>query len=133
MKIHCFGNEFIKEDSLAKVLISEIQIPGVEFIVVNSIFDLTQNCNKPLMILDVVAQLDKTTLFTDINKFTSSPKNAHDIDLGFYLLLLKEAVGLKEVRIIGIPAKGDRQQTKKEIIKLIHNLLPVPVNFQEMR
>ena len=32
MKIYCFGNEFIKEDSLAKKLADEIKIKGLSLL-----------------------------------------------------------------------------------------------------
>lgn len=120
MKIYCFGNEFVKEDSLAKVLSSEIQIPGVEFVKADSVLNIVDA--SPLYILDVVEGLRKPMLFRDMENFTANPKNAHDLDLGFYLRLLKEMGKLKNIQVIGIPQGGNKEKIKKVLIKLLLQL-----------
>lgn len=117
MKIFCFGNEFLKEDSLAKEISSELKIPGVEFIKCNSFDELAYE--DEIWIMDV-SNVNEVTLLQDIEKIKSRKiSTLHDFDLGFFLKLLKKLNKKLNVNIICIPKKGD----KKKISKGIENLL----------
>ena len=122
-KIFCFGNEFIEQDSLAKTIADEIK----EYKIIK--------CNKPddlihyedlnnVIILDVVKGIDKPMLITDPDQLkTNQSISAHDFDLGFYLKLLKETGKIKNIKIIGIPQKGDKEEIKKQLLALLKNNL----------
>lgn len=119
MKIYCFGNEFVKEDSFAKTVSSELKVSGIETIKVNSVLEFIENPPTPFIILDVVEGIREPRVLS-IDELSAQPHNAHDLDLGFYLKLLKETGKLKEVKIIGIPQKGDKLKIRKEIQKIIY-------------
>lgn len=117
----CFGNEFLKEDSLAKKIADEIKLDGFEFIKSDNVDDVLNYAGSDkLYILDVVENIEKTMLIRNIDELKSSKIcTLHDFDLGFYLKLLKEIGKIKEIRIIGIPQEGDVGEIKKEIIEIL--------------
>ncbi len=121
MKVYCFGNEFVEEDSLAVKISGKLNIRGIEFVRLNNPLEIA-GITGQLIILDVVSGLSEARLFEDAEQFCSSPKNAHDIDLGFYLKLLREIGKLGKVKIIGIPQKGDEELIEKEVKKILNNL-----------
>jgi Ni,Fe-hydrogenase maturation factor len=115
MKVLCFGNEFVKEDSLAKELADELKIDGVEFIKCDSL----EGVSGDVVILDVVEGIQDVVLI-GLNKIKDfHPVSMHDFDLGTELKLRKEIGEIKDVKIIGIPMKGDKEQIKKNIKKIL--------------
>ena len=119
----CFGNEFLKEDSLAKELADEITIEGVKFIKCNSPDEILDKDLDKVVILDVVKDLDKVILFDDIDKIKERKLySMHDFDLGFFLKLMKKTKQITTIKIIGIPQNGEKDSIKKEIIKSLNNL-----------
>ena len=125
-KIFCFGNEFVREDSLAKELCSEInRVNGLKIINCASPDSLIHYDNlENTIIIDVIKGIDKVILITDLNQLKrNSPTSAHDIDLGFYLKLYKEIGRIKDVKIIGIPQSGDKESIKKQLIMLLKRMI----------
>ena len=117
----CFGNEFLKEDSLAKELADELKIPNVKFIKCDSMNDILET-KGDIIIMDVVKGIDKPIIINDINQLkTNKLYSLHDFDLGFFLKLMKETGKIKSINIIGIPQKGDKEEIKEEIKELIPN------------
>ncbi|MEM2918153.1 MAG: hypothetical protein QXY62_01455 [Candidatus Altiarchaeota archaeon] len=120
MKVFCFGNEFLREDSLAKKISSELKIPGVEFVNCNSVEEIFQYANKGEILIMDVANVKKPLILQDIEKIESKRiSTLHDFDLGFFLKLMKKLNNKFNVKIICIPKKGNR----KKIAKGIENLL----------
>ncbi|MBI2128847.1 hypothetical protein HYU07_01275 [Candidatus Woesearchaeota archaeon] len=117
----CFGNEFLKKDRLAKKIADEIKLDGFEFIKSDNVDDILNYANSDeLYIMDVVENIEKTMLIKNIDELKSSKIcTLHDFDLGFYLKLMKEIGKIKEIRIIGIPQKGDAGEIKKEIAEIL--------------
>lgn len=110
-----FGNPLVEEDNLAVETAKELKIPGYGFKLCNSLSDVLSQ-KGDLIILDVVENLKKTTLIKDIDQIKPSKSlTAHDFDLGFNLKLMKTLGKIKEVKIIGIPQKGDKEKIKKDI------------------
>jgi len=122
-KVLVFGNPYVEEDSLAIKISKDLKINGFEFIICSSINDIMNLQEENLIILDVVENIKKTILIKDINQL-QSPRSlsVHDFDLGFFLKLMHETNQLKEIKIIGIPQKGDEEAIKKEIQEIIGNL-----------
>jgi len=118
MKILCFGNEFVEEDSLAKELADELEIDGVEFIKCDSL----DGIKGDIIILDVVKNLDDVRLIPLDKVKDFHPVSMHDFDLGTELKLRKSIGEIKDVTIIGIPMNGDKENIKQGIIKLINEL-----------
>lgn len=120
MKIYCFGNEFLKNDSLAKEIADEIKIDGVNFLKCDSPTDIVLE-EKEIIILDVVEDIDKTIIIDDINQLKDNKiYSLHDFDLSFFLQLMKKTNQINKVRIIGIPMKGNKENIKEDIIKIIN-------------
>ena len=118
MKVFCFGNEFVKEDSLAREIADELKIDGVEFIKCESTPEFIRQNGK--IILDVVQMLKEPRIIS-VDEL-AEPKTVcslHDFDLGYELKLLKEIGELGEIKIIGIPMQGDKEKIKKEIKNLL--------------
>jgi Ni,Fe-hydrogenase maturation factor len=120
MKILVLGNEFIKEDSLAKKLSIELkkEFKEMEFININDFFQLLNylQFKDILIILDVVKDISfpKILKITDLKN--KSIVNSHDFDAGFFLKLAGKEQNLK---IIGVPVSGEISTIKKEVIKLL--------------
>jgi hypothetical protein len=117
MKVLCFGNEFVEEDSLAKQLADELKIDGVEFIKCDSL----DGIKGDVVILDVVKGLNDVRLIPLDKVKDFHPVSMHDFDLGTELKLRKSIGEINDVKIIGIPMQGDEEIIKQGIIKLIND------------
>ena len=117
----CFGNEFIKEDALAKEIADEITIPNVEFKKCDSVGDVFAYKDYNIFIMDVVKNAKDVMVFDDIDKLNAPQLySLHDFDLSFFLKLMKGIGKMNKIKIIGLPMKGD----KKEIIAKLTELIP---------
>ena len=114
MKVLCFGNEFWRSDSLAKQIGDEM---GFEMC--DNPADILKYADDEVVIIDVVKDLKEVKeLSIDLLK-TSPSVSAHDFDLCFYLKLMEGVGRVKDIRIIGIPMFGDKEEIKKKIKKII--------------
>ena len=119
MKVYCFGNEFLKEDSLAKGLADEIQIDGIEFVKCNSPDDVLDETDE-IVILDAVEGINKIIIINDLNQLkTDKLMSLHNFDLSFFLKLMEKIGKIKKIKIIGIPMKGDKEKIKQQVIRMI--------------
>ncbi len=120
-KILCLGNEFIKKDSLAKEISQDLKqkLKKFEMINIKDSFELLDYINDELIILDVVDKLDRVMEISKKDLRENKITNSHDFDSGFFLQLLD-----MDVRIIGLPQTGEKEEIKQEVIKLLQ-----PVNF----
>ena len=126
MKVYTFGNEFLEKDSLAKTIVDEIKVDGIEFVKCDGISDIF--LEKDIIILDVVEGINDVILIEDTNQLKKfNIMSLHDFDLGFFLKLMKEMKQLKKVKIIGIPMKGDIESIRRKVISILN-----PVNPQKM-
>ena len=127
MKVYCFGNEFLENDSLAKEIADEISVSGVEFVKCESPEEIFSEKGQ-IVILDVVEGISEAILIEDIDQLKDNKIiSLHDFDLSFFLKLKKEIGEIKKIKIIGIPMRGDKEKIKEKIIGLLK-----PVNLQEM-
>ncbi|MEM4264084.1 MAG: hypothetical protein QW666_04310 [Candidatus Woesearchaeota archaeon] len=121
MKIYCFGNEFIKQDSLAKKLADEIKIKGVELVKADSL----EGINGDIVILDVVKGIKDVMIIDNLEKIKEfHPVSAHDFDIGTELKLRKAIGDIGKVTIIGIPMKGNKEEIKEKVKKIIETISP---------
>ena len=118
MKVLCFGNEFVEEDSSAKQLADELRMPDVEFIKCDSL----DGIKGDVVILDVVKGLDDVRLIPLEKVKDFHPVTMHDFDLGTELKLRKSVGEINKVTIIGIPMQGNKEDIMQGIIKLINEL-----------
>ncbi len=117
MKVFCFGNEFFKEDSFAKELIDELKIDTIEFIKCNKIDDILR-IDKKDVILDVVKDLREVKIIKVEDLKNNEIVSLHDFDLNSFLKLVK-IVKKDEFKIVGVPQKGNKEDIKKELIKVL--------------
>ena len=123
MKIYAFGNEFLENDSLAKIIADKIDIPGIEIIKAVDPSEIFLEEDK-IIILDVVENLKEVILIENIDELKANNMNSlHDFDLGYFLKLMKSMGQIKKVMIIGIPMKGDNEVILKEVISKINFIL----------
>jgi Ni,Fe-hydrogenase maturation factor len=120
----CFGNEFVKEDSLAKILADTLSIDGFIFQKCDKVEEVQRfrekNPNETIIILDVIKDVKKPILITDLDQLkTTSSVTLHDFDLAFFLKLLDKTGELGDFKIIGIPMEGDKITIIDPIKKLI--------------
>ncbi len=114
-----FGNEFLKEDSMAKKLADEIKSKELNFVKCNSVDDIFKQKGE-LVIMDVVKGIKKPMIILDVGKLEAgSITSLHDFDLGFFLKLLNEMGQIKKLKIIGVPEKGNVSELKKQVLKLV--------------
>jgi len=123
MNIYCFGNEFLEQDFLAMQIADELSIDRINFVKCDSPEQLLQDTSEELIILDVVEGIDKPILITDLNQLRNADIfSLHDLDLSFFLKLMKETGHIKEIKIIGIPMNGNKSKIKREIADIIRNI-----------
>lgn len=115
----CFGKEAIKGDMLAKEIADELVIDGIEFVKCSNVDDLLSYSGN-VYIMDVAKGLKEVTLIEDITKLEVNKLiSLHDFDLGFFLKLMNEIGKIKNVKIIGIPMGSNKEDAKKEVIKIL--------------
>ena len=125
MKIYVFGNEDYAPDSIAFVVMKQLQKSSleIEFEEIKPNQDLPFVNQNKVTLMDNVAGIEEVRLIEDkeLEKLVMSPRNSvHDFDLGFQIKYLKKLGKLGEVRIIGLPmeVKIDMEEVKKIIKKL---------------
>lgn len=115
----CFGNEYVKEDSLAKEIADELKIEGVTFSKCDNLNDVLDQKGE-IFILDVAKGITEIKVFDDIDKInTNSITSLHDFDLGYFLKLMKEIGRIKQIKIIALPIGYDKEKAKDEIRKIL--------------
>jgi len=114
MKVLCLGNEFIEEDSLAKLVGKLLSDEGFEVINIKDSFELVNYLgdNEKFVVLDVVEGLEDVRLLGVDDLKDNKIITAHDFDAGFFLKLLDEDA---KVKIIGIPMKGNVSEIEKKV------------------
>ena len=113
-KILCFGNPYIKQDSIAirvcEILQKQNKDTDVEYI--ENTFQLIDKDLENCIIIDVVQGIDKIQEVKVSDLKQESLRTAHDFDLGFFLKLKSKD---KKIKIIGIPQRYGEQELKKAI------------------
>lgn len=122
----CFGNEYIKEDALAKEIADELNIPGIRLLKCDDLNQIFNYPEKDLYILDVAQGIDKIVVFDDIEKIrTRTIMSLHDFDLGYFLKLMKETGKVDKIKVIAIPVKYKKDRAKKELLTIFGNLAEI--------
>lgn len=119
--IFCFGNEIVKEDSLAKELADELSVEGYKFIKLSRPEQLLEEKGH-LYLLDVVKGISRVTLLSIDDLSERKINTLHDFDLHFFLQLMKSIGTLKEVTIIGLPMNGKKELIKEELLLKLTSL-----------
>lgn len=123
--ILCFGNPYLKDDSLAIRIadyFAKHPIKDIEFIKCVAPDEVLNYTGKEFFILDVVKDLKEPRLFDNIDQIEANNLvSLHDFDLGFFLKLMKETGKIDTVKIIGIPMDATVKDVKDEVIGLIRS------------
>ncbi len=123
MRIYCFGNRMLEQDSLPLLLIPELQkeFPKIEFIEANSPDDIEDQ--SEINLLDTVKGIASVTVLTNIDDLCSNRScSLHDFDLGMTLKLMQKMGKLKKIRIIGIPIGYGRNVALSELKSIIKQI-----------
>lgn len=122
-QVFAFGNEFFDGDEVAKELAKQINNRNFEFIQAESPNEIL-NANGEIIILDVVKGLKNVKLISEIDDLVLEKSvTCHDLDLGFYLKLMKETGKIKNVKIIGLPfGNKDYRYLKEKVEEILENL-----------
>ena len=123
MRILCFGNPLVEEDSMAKKIADSINIKGVEIVYCNNADDVLNYVDDEIIIIDVIKNINEVVIFDDIDKIKENTiVTLHDFDLGFFLKVLKSIGRVKKVKIIGVPQEGDEGEIREKTKTFIYNL-----------
>jgi Ni,Fe-hydrogenase maturation factor len=102
-KVYCFGNEHIQNDKLAKEVAGKLNVPGIEFVMCDSVDEIF-DAKGTIYIMDVVKGLKEPTIIKGTDHFKLCPKiSCHDFDLSYFLKLLQKMGKINDVVIIGLP------------------------------
>ena len=119
MKILCLGNEFIKQDSLAKKVGNKLK-QSFNIVEIADSFQLIdvlkqgEERDEKFVILDVVSGLNIVRIL-DLDELEENKiLTAHDFDAGVVLKLLKP-----RARIVGIPMQGDVEYIENQVRILV--------------
>ena len=117
--VYVFGNEWLKDDSLAKEVAQGIKQEKFHLKWCTSPDDLL-DATEDLIILDVVKNIKKPMVIHNIHQLkTRKLMSLHDYDVGFFLTLMQKLGKIKKVMIIGLPEKGNKEVLRNEVIRLI--------------
>ncbi len=119
-KIFVFGNEFIEDDEVAKNLAAKINHSDFEFVMAESPNEILSESGD-IWIMDVVKGIDKVQILDRIEDLElARSSTCHDLDLGFFLKLMRESGKIDGVRIIGLPfGVSDLKMLEQEVSELL--------------
>ena len=123
-EVLCFGNEFVKEDAMAKRLADVLEKDGVRFMKCDKVEDVLawseSHPGEELIILDVVKGISNPIEIEDLSMIkTTDSVTLHDFDLAFFLKLLDATGQIGKVRIIGLPMEGDLEKLKSQVERML--------------
>ena len=121
-KIFVFGNEFFEGDEVAKNLAKQINNSSFEFIFAESPNEIL-NASNDLIILDVVKGINEVKILENTNDLVlENSVTCHDLDLGFYLKLMKSTGKIKTVKIIALPyGNSNYVELKIKVENILNN------------
>ena len=119
-KVFCFGSEHFDGDEIAFRLAPMLDIPGYEFIISESPSDILR-AEEDLIIMDAVEGVEHVCFIDNVDDLSvCKTLTCHDLDLGFYLKLLKETGKITTVKIIALPfGEKDYEKLKKDVRRLL--------------
>ncbi|MFH0977772.1 MAG: hypothetical protein V1837_00575 [Candidatus Woesearchaeota archaeon] len=120
--ILCYGNEFLKEDSIAAEIAKGIKgFPIRKCTSIDEILDYPKE--SEVIILDVVRNLKKVVVLHGTKMLkTRQTISMHDFDIAKFMSILEAAKELPKVTIIGIPMQGKKEELQAEVEKILKKL-----------
>ena len=102
--LYVFGNEYLKEDSFARVVAQHLKHVRV---VHATTPDVLLDAGKELVILDVVKDIQEPMLIKDIQQLkTRNIMSLHDFDVGFFLTLMEQMGIRKKLQSLAFHKRG---------------------------
>lgn len=122
-KIFAFGNEYVKGDEIAKIIAKNFKSEEFEFISATSPNEILK-ADEELIILDVVKGIKEPKIINEIDDLILDKSlTCHDLDLGFYLKLMKECGKISKAKIIGLPyGNSNIKELTIEVEKLLSQI-----------
>ena len=123
LQVFAFGNEYVQGDEVAKEIAKNLKFDKIEFILAESPNEILK-AKEEILILDVVKGLKQVSIIDEIDDLVLDKSlTCHDLDLGFYLKLLKESAKISSAKIIGIPfGKEYSNELLEEVKKVLEKL-----------
>ncbi len=119
MTVYVFGNVDVKNDSAA--IEAAKKISGISFKIIKPNEDVNFDTKHPV-ILDVVKNLDKVTVFDNLKDLSLAKSvTVHDFDLGFQLKYLKKIGVISGATIVGLPT--DKKPSYRRIKLILRKLV----------
>jgi Ni,Fe-hydrogenase maturation factor len=112
MNVLCFGSSLVRKDRLAHEIADALsgKLDGFVFVKCNSYDDLVAHEKDEFVIVDVAEGIGKPRWLSRSELRDYKRYSSHDLDLGFYLKLLKP-----RARIFGIPAGMKKADALKAV------------------
>lgn len=124
-KIYCYGNTDFDGDEVAHTLAKKYFDfhDKFKFILSNSPNDVLISEGE-VVIMDVVKGIRDVQILTSIDDLKLCHSlSCHDLDLAFYLKLMKEVGKINDVKIIGLPfGNKDYNYLKTEVEKILEKI-----------
>jgi hydrogenase maturation protease len=121
MKILCLGNEFVEGDGFAKEVGRQLKERDYDVINIKDSFELLNYAgNRDIVIVDVVEGLGEVQKISVEDLKENKIMSAHDFDAGFFLKLLSD----ENIKIIGIPSRGDVEEVVERVRELLEPVNP---------
>ncbi|MBL7160820.1 MAG: hypothetical protein ISS93_03155 [Candidatus Aenigmarchaeota archaeon] len=110
----CFGNPYLKGDSLGALLAKSLKVNGWETVECRSPEELLEYNEEEFVILDAALGIEEPILLEDPEALRErGVVSLHDFDLNFFLKLQK---GLgRRIRVIAIPADWREEKARKAV------------------
>lgn len=113
--LYVFGNEFLEFDNFAGKIAQGLE-KNFNIISCKSPDELIYADDEEILILDVVKGAEKTIVIDNPKQIkTRNLISLHDFDLGFFLNLMDEMGIKKNIKIIGVPSKGNKKKILDEV------------------
>lgn len=121
--IYVLGNFVEPLDNAAVLLLPKLQkkFPSINFLPFDPTEELPENPHEDLIIIDTVMGIENAQKFDGLKHWSLSPRvTAHDYDLPLTLGILKKLGKIKNITIIGIPAKHKAKRVWQELTQLLN-------------
>jgi hypothetical protein len=121
-KVYCFGSEHYDGDEVALKLAPSLSISGYDFIVAETPTEIMK-AQGSIYIMDVVKGIDAVQILDNVDDLSlCNSLTCHDLDVGFFLKLMKETGKLSSVQIIALPfGEKDYAKLKDGVESLLLN------------
>ncbi len=119
--VFVLGNPIVQEDNIAVEAAKQLKdsFPKICFEEIESV-DSIKELPRRLVLMDAVAGIEKTRIFSKLEKICNSNVfSLHDLDAGFQLKLFKKMGKIGGAKIIAIPQKMELGKAVESVSRLL--------------